>query len=228
MRASGSTDDGLLPLSRVLHEPSATLSRVMKPVSRLFLLLALAAGCATPRGPTNIAEDYAKALEENRLADAYALTTGLPEGEGGFKERYKEADARRERAAAVRASLDAMEARTPALILERRASNWRVVETLPNDEAKAALTRFLNAVEARDWEKAWSLLSAPLRSRYTPDRFREDYEREPLARERLRRARLALKGNVKMTGNEASFPLGADRSVRLVMEEGEYRIASIE
>ncbi|HEX8703024.1 MAG TPA: hypothetical protein VF815_29575, partial [Myxococcaceae bacterium] len=60
------------------------------------------------------------------------------------------------------------------------------------------------------------------------DRFRDDYEREPLARERVRRARLALKGNVKMTGNEAAFPLGADRSVRLVMEDGEYRVASIE
>jgi hypothetical protein len=200
----------------------------MKPASRLFLLLALATGCATPRGPTNIAEAYAKALEENRLADAYALTTGLPEGEGGFRERYKDAAARRERAAAVRSSVDNMEARAPAVILERREASWRIVETRPADEAKAALTRFLNAVEAKDWEKAWSLLSAPLRSRYTPDRFREDYQREPLARERLRRARLALKGNVKMTGNEATFPLGADRSVRLVMEEGEYRVAAIE
>lgn len=215
-------------LSPVLHKPGATLPRVMKPVSCLFLLLTLATGCATPKGPTNIAEAYAKALEENRLADAYALTTGLPEGQDGFQERYKDDAARRERAAAVRASMDAMEARAPALLLEHRGSSWRVVETRPNDEAKAALTRFLNAVEAKDWEKAWTLLSSPLRSRYTPDRFREDYEREPLARERVRRARLALKGNVKMTGNEAAFPLGADRSVRLVLEDGEYRVASIE
>jgi hypothetical protein len=200
----------------------------MKPVSCLLLLLALAAGCATTKGPTNIAEAYAKALEENRLAEAYSLTTGLPEGEAGFLERYADVAARRERAAAVRASVDTMEARAPALILERREASWRIVETRPNDEAKAALTRFLNAVEAKDWEKAWRLLSSPLRSRYTPDRFREDYQREPLARERLRRARLSLKGNVKVTGNEATFPLGADRSVRLVMEEGEYRVAAIE
>ena len=200
----------------------------MKPVSRLLLLTVLATGCATPRGPTNIAEAYAKALEENRLADAYALTTGLPEGVEGFHERYKEDAARRERAASVRANMDTLEARAPTLILEQRQSSWRVVETRPNDEAKASLTRFLNAVEAKDWEKAWSLLSSPLRSRYTPDRFRDDYEREPLARERVRRARLALKGNVKMTGNEAAFPLGADRAVSLVLEDGEYRVASIE
>jgi hypothetical protein len=207
---------------------SVTLPRIMKPAFPLLLLFASTVGCATSKGPTNIAEAYAKALEENRLADAYALTTGLPEGEAGFHERYKDVAARRERAAAVRAGMDTLEARAPAVILERREADWRVVETRPNDEAKAALTRFLNAVEAKDWEKAWSLLSSPLRSRYTPDRFREDYQREPLARERMRRARLALKGNVKVAGNEATFPLGADRSVRLIMEEGEYRVAAIE
>ena len=115
------TTDRLL-LTLVLHKQGATLLRVMKPVSCLFLLLALATGCATPKGPTNIAESYAKALEENRLADAYALTTGLPEGVDGFQERYKEEAARRERAASVRASMDTLEARAPALILERRSN----------------------------------------------------------------------------------------------------------
>jgi hypothetical protein len=200
----------------------------MKPACRLFLLLALTAGCATPKGPSAVAEAYAKALEEDRLSDAYALTTGLPEGEPGFRERYKDSTARRERAAAVKASSADLEARAPNLIVERRQDSWRVVETRPGDEAKAALTRFLNAVEARDWEKAWSLLSAPQRSRYTPDRFREDFQREPLAKERVRRARLALRGNVKVTNSDATFALGADRAVRLVLEAGEYRVAAIE
>jgi hypothetical protein len=183
----------------------------MKPACRLLLLLALTAGCATPKGPSAIAEAYATALEEDRLLDAYALTTGLPE-----------------RAASVRAAVGDLEARAPNLIVEQREDTWRVVETRPSDEAKAVLTRFLNAVEARDWEKAWSLLSAPLRSRYTPDRLREDYQREPLANERIRRARLSLRGNVKVTNSDATFPLGADRAVRLVLEEGEYRVAAIE
>jgi hypothetical protein len=202
--------------------------KFVKFVPCLILFLVVAAGCATPKGPVDVAEAYAKALEAGELSEAYALTTGLPEGEPGFRERYAEVTARRERAAAVRAAASELEARAPNLILERREAAWRVVETRPTDEAKAALTRFLNAVEARDWEKAWSQLSAPLRSRYTPDRFREDFLREPLAKERLRRARLALRGNVKVTASEASFPLGADRAVRLVLEEGEYRVASIE
>ena len=200
----------------------------MKPAFRLFLLMVSIAGCATPQGPTDVAEAYAKALEEDRLSDAYALTTGLPEGEHSFRDRYPDASTRRERAASVRNAVGAMEVRAPNLIVERRENAWRVVETRPSDEAKAALTRFLNAVEARDWEKAWSLLSAPQRSRYTPDRFRDDFLREPLARDRVRRARLALRGNVKVTNGDATFPLGADRAVRLVLEEGEYRVDAIE
>ena len=121
-----------------------------------------------------------------------------------------------------------LEARAPNLIVERRENDWRVVETRPADEAKAVLTRFLNAVDARDWEKAWSLLSASLRSRYTPDRFRDDFQREPLAKERVRKARLALRGNVKVTNTDATIALGADRAVQLVLEEGEYRVAAIE
>jgi hypothetical protein len=200
----------------------------MMPAYRLLLLLALTAGCATPKGPSATAEAYAKALEEDRLLDAYALTTGLPEGEQGFRERYPDVATRRERAASVRAAVGDLEARAPNLLLEQREDDWRVVETRPADEAKAVLTRFLNAVESRDWEKAWSLLSAPVRSRYTPDRLREDYQREPLATERIRRARLSLRGNVKVTNTDATFPLGADRAVRLVLEEGEYRVAAIE
>jgi hypothetical protein len=196
----------------------------------LLGLLALAfTGCATvPRGPESTAEAYAKALEDNRLPQAYALTTGLLEGEAAFRARYADPAVRRERAAAVRASVPQLEGRAPALQMERRESTWRVVETLPTDEVKAALARFLNAAESTDWEKAWSLLSAPLRARYTPDRLREDFQREPLARERLRRARLALKGEVKMQGAEATLPLGAERAVRLVREGEAYRVAAIE
>ncbi len=200
----------------------------MKPASRTLVLLALAAGCATPKGPVAVAEAYARALEDNQLSEAYALTTGLPEGEAAFLKRYADLAARRERAATVRSGIAGLEARTSGLSLEPRGSTWRVVESPPTDEAKVALTRFLNAVESLDWEKAWSLLSAPLRARYTPDRFREDFQREPLARERLRRARLALKGQVKVAGNEATISLGADRAVRLVREEGGYRVAAIE
>ncbi|ATB33726.1 hypothetical protein [Melittangium boletus] len=104
----------------------------------------------------------------------------------------------------------------------------RVVEDSSQDAPRAVLTRFLDGVEAGDWSLAWSLLSEPLRTRYTPERLREDFEREPLAAERLRRARLVVRGPVRMTDTGAEFPLGEERAVRLERESGEYRVAAIE
>lgn len=200
----------------------------MKPaVSALCLLLA--AGCASvPKDPVSVSEAYAKALEENRLSDAYKLTAGAPEGEVAFLERYSDERVRRERAAAVRAGASVLEARAPSLTLEQAQGSWRVVESRPADVPRAVLGRFLDAVDAKDWQTAWSLLSAPLRARYTPERLRDDFEHEPLAKERLRRARVALKGPVKVGASEAIFPVGGSHAVTLVLEDGEYRVAAIE
>ncbi|NMO19718.1 hypothetical protein HPC49_35270 [Pyxidicoccus fallax] len=195
----------------------------------VLLCLPLLTACATtPREPVSVAEAYAQALDEGRLQDAYALTSGGAEGEAAFLDRYSDETVRRERAAAVRAGTAVLEARAPSLTLARSEQGWRVVESRPADVPRAALSRFLDTVEARDWKTAWSLLAAPLRARYTPERLREDFEREPLAKERLRRARLALNTHVRVGAAEAVFPLGEDRAVVLVLEDGEYRVAAIE
>ncbi len=195
----------------------------------VLLSLPLLAACATtPREPVSVAEDYARALEEGRLQEAYALTHGDPQGETAFLDRYSDETTRRERAAAVRAGAAVLEARAPSLTLARSEQGWRVVESRPADVPRAALTRFLDAAESKDWKTAWGLLASPLRARYTPERLREDFEREPLAKERLRRARLALNANVRVGAGEALFPLGEERAVRLVLEDGEYRVAAIE
>lgn len=195
----------------------------------VLLSLPLLAACATaPREPVSVAEAYARALDEGRLQDAYALTNGGPEGEVAFLDRYSDEATRKERASAVRSGTAVLEARAPSVTLAHTAQGWRVVEARPADVPKAALSRFLDTVEARDWQKAWSQLAAPLRARYTPERLRDDFEREPLAKERVRRARLALNANVRVGAGEALFPLGEDRAVVLVLEDGEYRVAAIE
>lgn len=188
----------------------------------------LAMGCAHTPGPTEVASSYARALEENRLADAYALTNTPPEEQPAFLARYADASTRTARATEVRAALPELQARAPALTLLQTRNGWRVAEEHPSDAPRAALAHFLDAVEASDWATAWSLLSDPLRARYTPERLREDFQREPLATERLRRARLTLKGPAKVTGPEAEFPLGEERAVRLVRETDGWRVAAIE
>ncbi|PTL85844.1 hypothetical protein [Vitiosangium sp. GDMCC 1.1324] len=198
-------------------------------LSTLSLAAALSAmGCAHAPGPREVASAYAQALEENRLTDAYALTNAPPEARPSFLEHYADASVRQARAVEVRAAIPQLQARAPALSLLQAKEGWRIVEEEPEDAPRAVLTRFLDAVQASDWATAWSLLSDPLRARYTPERLREDFKREPLAAERVRRARLALKGPVRVTAAEAEFRIGKDRTVRLVREAGEYRVAAIE
>ena len=208
-------------------------SSVFSRLSLSPLLLALAAtGCAHTPGPSEVAASYAQALEENRLADASALTSTPAEARPAFLEHYLEhygdASVRQARAKEVREALPALQARAPALSLVQVKEGWRVVEEKPEDAPRAALKGFLDAVEAGNWNKAWSLLSDPLRARYTPERLREDFKREPLSAERMSRARLALEGNVRVTASGAEFPVGTGRAVRLVREAGEYRVAAIE
>ncbi len=198
----------------------------MKRLTGFCLLLTACA--TTSREPTSVAEAYARALEEGRVGDAFALTLSGPEEEAVFLERYSDAEARAARAADVRTGASELEARAPALTVAQTPQGWRVVEARPADVPRAALRLFIERVEARDWKSAWGQLAGTLRARYTPERLKEDFEREPLAKERLRRARLALNTHVRVGAGEAVFPLGDDRAVRLVLEDGEYRIASIE
>ncbi|MCY1078195.1 zf-TFIIB domain-containing protein [Archangium lansingense] len=205
------------------------LRRVLGALSTLSLAASLVAtGCAHTPSPSNVAKSYAQALEENRLADAYALTNAPPEAQPGFLEHYADASVRQARVKEVRAALPELQARAPALTLLQVKDGWRVVEEKPEDAPRAVLKRFLDAVGASNWATAWSLLSDPLRARYTPERLREDFKREPQSAERVRRAQLALKGGVRVTASGAEFPIGKGRAVRLVREAGEYRVAAIE
>ncbi|WPB82273.1 zf-TFIIB domain-containing protein [Archangium violaceum] len=205
------------------------LRRVLRTLSMLSLAVSgVVTGCAHTPGPSEVAASYAQALEENRLADASALTSTPTEARPAFLEHYGDASVRQARAKEVREALPRLQARAPALTLIQEKEGWRVVEEKPEDAPRAALKGFLDAVKAGNWNKAWSLLSDPLRARYTPERLREDFKREPLSAERVRRARLALEGDVRVTASGAEFPVGTDRAVRLVREAGEYRVAAIE
>ncbi|HSP79046.1 MAG TPA: hypothetical protein VLQ93_10980, partial [Myxococcaceae bacterium] len=197
-------------------------------LSTLLLTLALATGCVHTPSPAEVAETYARALEEGRLEEAHALTNLPPEERPSFLEHYEDADLRRARAAEVRAALPELRASAPSLNLIHGTEGWRVVEQQPEEAPRAVLGRFLDAVEAEEWSLAWSLLHGPLRARYTPERLREDFQREPLAAERLRRARLAWLGPVRVTAAGAEFPLGDERAVRLVREGGAWRVSAIE
>ena len=94
--------------------------------------------------------------------------------------------------------------------------------------AQDVLGEFIAAAEARDFERTYHLLSGALRARYTPQRLEADFEAEPLAKERLERARQALRQPPTLRGDVAEFPVGQDKAVRLVRENGAFRVAALE
>ncbi len=94
--------------------------------------------------------------------------------------------------------------------------------------ASEVLADFIAAADSQDFERAYRLLSGPLRARYTPERLRRDFEEEPLAKDRLERARQALRQGPSVRGDVADFPLGSGKAVRLVREDGTFRVAALE
>lgn len=96
---------------------------------------------------------------------------------------------------------------------------------------RAALDAFLAAQQAGDFQKAYALLAAPLRDRYTPERLQQDYVRDrDLADDKLSRIRAALASGARLEvqGAQARLPLGPDKAARLVLEEGTWRVAALE
>jgi hypothetical protein len=90
------------------------------------------------------------------------------------------------------------------------------------------LADFIAAADRGDFDRAYQLLSGEWRARYTPDRLRRDFLDEPLAKERLERARSALAQRPAIHGEVAEFPIGDGKAVRLVREQGDFRVAALE
>src|ERR1041385_878504 len=99
------------------------------------------------------------------------------------------------------------------------------------EEARAALQAFLAAEQTQDFGKAYELLDAALRGRYTPERLQKDYQRDQdLARDKLARIRAALQAGTRMQlhDGKAELPLGPNRNVELIKEPGGWKMHSLE
>lgn len=182
--------------------------------------------CVHPASPTEVATRYAQALEEGRLADAQQWTQ--EPADPSFQTRWADAALRQARAQEIRASLKDLQVQGPQLTLTLGPEGWRVLEHPPGPAAEAALSHFLEAAEAHDWDAVWRDLAADLRARYTPARLAADHALIPSVGERLKRARLAQARPPRYEGNVALFPVGPGKAVRLVQEGEGYKVSALE
>ncbi len=181
-----------------------------------------------PSGPAAAALAYADALEQGQLDAAYALLDPQAgESEAAFRARYADPTVRAARARQLRASTGELRlAGTPVSVVDREG--WRVIDG-GGERAQGTLRDFLSAVDAGDFAGAYALLSGGWRAQYTPAAFAQDFRAEPLAKERLSRARAALEGAApRFEGDAVLFPIGEGKAVRLVREDGTFRVAALE
>lgn len=197
----------------------------------LLAVLALCGGCthAGPaiNGPEGVARSYARALEEGRLDDAWALSASLDRDQ--FEARYGDPAARRQRAAEVAKAAAGQPSQ--AVALEARQGGWKVVEAAAQadeQQARALVTHFLAALSAGDFETVFADLSASLRARYTPSRLKSDLELAPAAAGRLDRIRAALAGRWEVTLAGPQLPVGEGKALKLVREGGALKVAALE
>ncbi len=99
------------------------------------------------------------------------------------------------------------------------------------DAPDAALRAFAAALTGGRFEEAHALLSARWRTAYTPRRLEVDLAGAgPAGREAAARALSALDSGAPLVreGAVARLPLGGDRAVLLVLEDGGWKVDALE
>jgi protease-4 len=111
---------------------------------------------------------------------------------------------------------------------ERAKTQSTEIGAVQPETSDQVLGQFLDAAEKGDFDSAYQLLAGSWRARYTPARLRQDFELEPRAKELVGRARSALKRGGREAGGVVEYPIGDGKAVRLVRENGAFKIASLE
>ncbi len=102
-------------------------------------------------------------------------------------------------------------------------------QTAEASGAREALLAFLAAADAGRFDECYRELAAPLRARYTPERLAEDFRSSrEAAKENVARARAAAASDPEGDGRQVSFAIGPGKAVRLIRENGAWRIAALE
>ncbi|HEY1333075.1 MAG TPA: hypothetical protein VGF31_02390 [Myxococcaceae bacterium] len=180
------------------------------------VLLVLSACATAPRSAT--AEAYLAALDRNDLDTAWSMTSS----------RFRQGTDR----AAYEARLADPAARAAHVARVRSALAEGAPELLdvppPTGQPAEAVRGLVRAARAGDFAEAWHWLAAPERARYTPERLARDFQSAPGVAERLSRALAAVERTGETTGTETRWPLPTGGAVRVVLEDGHPRVATLE
>lgn len=95
-------------------------------------------------------------------------------------------------------------------------------------DVRAALAAFVGAVERSDFDRAFQLLDARLKRRYSPERLKADFALEPRGVALVSRLKLALERPVHRAGDRASLFVADGRVAQAVLESDGWHVASLD
>jgi hypothetical protein len=205
------------------------------------VLLLVLAGCRSPKGPGDTLDAYLKAVAAGRNSEAYALlSTDYKRGhdqatfERGLSDKERKAAGEKLRGAQVTLKAEVTLPDGDLLPLVLEDGTWRFardpLDFYPQRAPAEALRSFIRAVEHSRWEVVLRFVPTRSRPGVTADRLRERWagEKRDEIRAQLDAARAHLSEPFILTGDEARLPLSERKQVKLVREDGVWKLESLE
>jgi hypothetical protein len=216
----------------------------MVPGMRALWITLLLGACHPPASPEATLSAWRSAVASGKTGEAYALLSsewrrghdqaaferalGPSDGRARQKltERWKEART------TLRAEVTLPSGDVIPLVLED--GSWRFahdpLDVYPQRTPEEALRSFIRAVEHKRWEVVLRFVPRRNRPLVTAEKLRERWEGER-AQEihaQLEAARAHLGEPIDQRGEEATLPVGERKQVKMVREEGQWKVETLE
>jgi len=207
----------------------------------LLFALCCAAGCHPSPGPDATLSAYLAAVAAGRLDEAYGLLSAeyrhghdRASFERGLsaQDRKLAADKLHGARVALTAEVALPDGEGLPMVLEDGA--WRFardpLDFYPQRTPTEALRSFLRAVDHKRWEVVLRFVPSRSRAGVTADKLRERWEgeRRDEIHAQLETARTHLAEPFEITGDQARLPVGDRKQVKLVREDGVWRLEALE
>ena len=205
-------------------------------------LVIIATGCAphAAPGPAETLRAFADAVRAGRTDEAYALMSA-----DYRKTHDRDAFARSlgpavQRAAGrlakgrveLRAEVELADGERLALVQE--PDGWRFsrdpLDLYPQRAPDDALRSFVRAVERKRWDVVLRFIPQKFRSTITAETLKQRWEGDGAAElaAQLAVVKAHLDDPLELSGDEARLPVGERKQVKLVREEGVWRVETLE
>ena len=209
---------------------------------RALVFAIVVAGC-TPHaqpGPADTLRAFADAVRAGRTDDAYALLSSdyrKTHDRDAFARSLGPTDQRAAGRLAhgkveLRAEIELADGERLALVQE--PEGWRFardpLDIYPQRAPDEALRSFVRAVERKRWDVVLRFIPQRFRSTITADSLRERWDGAGAGelKAQLVVVKAHLDEPMELSGDEARLPVGERKQVKLVREEGLWRVETLE